>query len=68
MCTCVCDEVLRQCSAANPVIYACRPYAQCYDCTELNCERSEPVTRVGWRISLEYIYLDPWAVHLVLPI
>ena len=21
------------------------------------CERSEPVTRVGWRISLVYIYI-----------
>ena len=33
-----------------------------------NCERSEPVTRVGWRISQVYIYiyLYPWAGHLVL--
>ena len=35
-----------------------------------NCERSEPVTRVGWRnvlvyIIYIYIYLYPSAVHLV---
>ena len=32
---------------------------------EYNCERSEPVTRVGWRISPVYIYLYPWVDHLV---
>ena len=25
--------------------------------TNIDCERSEPVTRVGWRISLVYIYI-----------
>ena len=41
MYSCVPCEVLRQCSATNPA----------------DCERSEPVTRVGWRISLVYIYI-----------
>ena len=31
----------------------------------VSCERSEPITRVSWRISLVYIYLYPWADHLV---
>ena len=38
MCSCVPGEVLRQCSAANPVdiCVPSLPYARCHDCTELN--------------------------------
>ena len=32
-----------------------------------NCERSEPVTRVGWRISLVYILVKATALGSRIP-